>query len=850
MNSQLRDILPRVEKPSRYIGGEVGSVRKDLAGKVKVCLAYPDLYEVGMSHLGIRILYHVLNQREDVACERVFAPGLDMEKQLRGRGLPLVSLESGLPLDRFDILGISLQYELTFTNILNILDLAGIPLLAKDREPFHPLVLGGGPIAFNPEPVAEFFDAFFLGDGEEGINDIVDCFRQWQEAGGTRWELLAGLAAISGVYVPAFYKPRYDDAGKIKQLEVLTEGQRTISARVVTDLDRAFFPTRPLVPFTRIIHDRLNLEIARGCTQGCRFCQAGSIYLPLRERRPETVAKLCRASLQSSGYDELSLLSLSVGDYSALAELFDALASINSQSGFSLSIPSLRVGSLNPELVENIVAWGANSFTIAPEAGSERLRRAINKPLAEQDILDTVRTIFKAGASVKLYFMIGLPFEQPEDIQGLVELSQALARLARQTGPRPRVRVSVSPFVPKSHTPFQWAGFGPTTALMAKQALLSKALRGGRLEYKWHKLAQSELEAVFARGDRRLSSVLLSAFRLGCRFDGWNEYFQVRLWDQAFKEAKLDSQFYLRPRSLDEILPWDHLSCGVSKQFLREELCRAEQGVESGDCRDGSCRQCGVCDDVSIYNRLAVPGSQTKMGRVRWSGFEVRKSRFKMRFRFVKAEDMALLSHLELVNAMVRAFLRASIPLAYSQGYHPRPLVSFAKALPVGVEGLDEWADVDLYQKMESQVFLSRINDHLPHGLKVVEAFTVLPSARSLASSVMGESYWVFVRGGDRDSWERKITSFWEAKTFPMYREREGKGKQVDLKEFVQQLRWVDRDRLELALVKKNGLMVKPGEVLAEVLGLADQQSELIEVVKARTLFSSSPLSSKQKVNL
>jgi radical SAM family uncharacterized protein/radical SAM-linked protein len=753
-------------------------------------------------------------------------------------------------LDRFDILGISLQYELTFTNILNILDLAGIPLFAKEREPTHPLVLGGGPIAFNPEPLADFFDAFFLGDGEEGINDLVDFFRQWRGARGTRAELLAALAAIPGVYVPSFFEPRYDDAGKIKGLERLDGGPRTISARVVTDLDKAFFPARPLVPFTRIIHDRLNLEIARGCTQGCRFCQAGSIYLPLRERRPETIAQLCRANLQSSGYDELSLLSLSAGDYSALAELFEALASVKSQFGFSLSLPSLRVDSLNPELVENMVALGVSSFTIAPEAGSERLRLAINKPLAEQEIMEGARTIFKAGASVKLYFMIGLPSEQPEDIQGVMELSRGLARLAKETGTRARVRVSVSPFVPKSHTPFQWVGFGPATALMDKQALLRKGLRGGRLEYRWHNLAQSELEAIFARGDRRLSSVLAAAFRLGCRLDGWGEYFQPGLWERAFKEARLDKQFYLRPRGLDEILPWDHLSCGVSKEYLREELLRAEQGVETADCREEPCRQCGVCDNVSIYNRLVAPDSQRKVARVSWPGYEARQSRYRIRFRFVKAEDMAFLSHLELVNAMVRAFLRASIPLAYSQGYHPRALVSFAKALPVGMEGLDEWADVDLYRQMPADEFLSRTNDHLPHGLKLVEAGSVMPNAPSLAGSVVGESYWIFARGADRVEWERKITSFWEASSFPMCREREGKSKQVDLKDYVQQLRWVDRDRLEMTLVRKNSLMVKPGEVLTEIIGLTGQGSEMVEVVKARTLFSSYPMSGKQKVSL
>ncbi|MDK2856186.1 MAG: hypothetical protein PWQ86_1399 [Bacillota bacterium] len=604
LQETLERILPRVEKPARYWGGEWNEVKKDWNEiPVRMVLAFPDIYEVGMSHLGSKILYHVVNARPDALLERVYAPWVDMERELRAAGLPLFSLETKTPLARFDLVGFTLQYELTYTNILNILDLGGIPLKAADRQEGDPFVLAGGPCAFNPEPLAPFLDFVVLGEGEEVLGEILDLFRDWKEQGGTRREFLEAVAAVPGVYVPAFYDVKYHPDGSVAVVEPNRPGvAERVKKRVVHDLNRASFPESPVVPFLDVVHDRAMLELFRGCARGCRFCQAGMIYRPVREKDQETLLRQAEKLLKSTGYGEISLASLSSLDYSHIAELIDALVDQYGSQGIRVSLPSLRADSFAVEQARKIHEVRRSSITFAPEAGTQRLRDVINKNVTEPELLAAVQAAAEAGWNAfKLYFMIGLPTETDEDVLGIAELARKVANLKPKEGRITRVTVSTSNFVPKPHTPFQWEGQVKREELRRRQLLLHDRLKGRRLEHRWHEPEQSFLEAVFSKGDRRVADALERAWRLGCRLDGWSEEFRFDVWEQAFRETGIDPAFYAnREIPEDEVLPWDHLDPGVSKEFLRAERARARRGERTPDCSRERCSACGVCPALDI----------------------------------------------------------------------------------------------------------------------------------------------------------------------------------------------------------------------------------------------------------
>lgn len=607
-------ILPLVEKPSRYLGTEHNAVRKNWDEvRVRMAFVFPDLYEIGMSHLGLFILYGLVNQEPDFLMERVFAPAPDMEAQLKKHDLPLFSLESYRPLRDFDVVGFTLQHELTYTNVLNLLDLAGIPLFAAERGEEDPLVIGGGPCAVNPEPLAPFFDAFVLGDGEEVLLEILSAVKEAKRAArpggsrpGGRWKLLEALGSLAGVYVPSFYRVSYLPDGRLAAVKPAEPGvPERVRRRVVKDFNTAYFPLRPIVPFMEVVHDRAMLEIMRGCTRGCRFCQAGVIYRPVRERSPERLKEQAAQILRSTGHDEISLVSLSSADYTSITGLVRALLDSYGCLGVGVSLPSLRADAFSVELAKEIERVRKSGLTFAPEAGTARLRAVINKGVTEEDLLSACRAAFDAGwRRVKLYFMIGLPTETREDLDGVAEL---VKKVLAAGGGRAEVAVSVSSFVPKPHTPFQWEPQETLEVLREKLAYLARQLKNRRVKYSWHNPEQSLLEAVLARGDRRLAAAVWYAWRSGAKFDSWEEHFSWPRWEKAIREAGLDPSFYAhRRREYDEVMPWDHLDLGINRSFLWREAERARKGLPTGDCRWEECAGCGVCPRLGVEPRLTV----------------------------------------------------------------------------------------------------------------------------------------------------------------------------------------------------------------------------------------------------
>ena len=606
MNRTLEHILPKVQKPARYTGGEYNAVVKDRSRvNVRYALCFPDTYEIGMSNLGCRILYGVMNERPDVWCERCFAPWGDMEEQLRREGLLLYGLESGDPIAEFDIIGFSLGYEMAYTNVLNMLDLAGLALRSVDRTDFSPLVVAGGTCCYNPEPLAPFVDLFILGEGEEVTLEYIDLYRQARDEGWSKEELLLEAAKIEGIYVPSLYEPVYRPDGTLESVDIKagSGAPELVTKRIIQDMDRAYFPVKTIIPSTEIVHDRVMLELFRGCIRGCRFCQAGYAYRPVRARDPERLIKQGIAACKRSGYQEMTLSSLSTSDYRPLERLCDGLLDWCEPNRVSLSLPSLRADNFSMGLMERLQHVRKSGLTFAPEAGTQRLRDAINKNVTEEEILRSCRTAFSGGwSSVKLYFMLGLPTETDEDVLGIADLAEKVFRAWKETTPNPRrgvtITVSTACFVPKPHTAFQWEPQVSMDEYRRRVKLLRDNMRGRSIRYNWHDPETSFLEAVFSRGDRRLADVLEAAWRAGARLDAWSEYFNYSRWMDAFAACGLDPAFYAsRPREPEEILPWSVTSTGVSTAFLLRERERAYQAVITPDCR----KQCTGCGADKLY---------------------------------------------------------------------------------------------------------------------------------------------------------------------------------------------------------------------------------------------------------
>jgi radical SAM family uncharacterized protein/radical SAM-linked protein len=745
MNKKL---LLRVRKPARYINNEINSIKKDLSKvDLKFALAFPDTYEVGMSNLGISILYGLLNERDNIACERVFAPWIDYEEVLRRNDEPLTSLENSLPLKRFDVVGFSLQYELCNTNVLNMLDLAGIELYSKQRGEDDPIILGGGPTCYNPEPMADFFDAFLIGDGEEAIGEICDIIIRLKKNGCKKKDILDKLSAIQGIYVPSLFEVDYKKDGKIKKVTPLKKGYSKVKKIVVKDINNVYYPKKQIVPFVKPIHDRYNMEIARGCIRGCRFCQAGYVYRPYRERSCESILKNVDEGLKNTGYEELSLLSLSTGDFSFISPLLSALMDKYCDEKIAVSLPSLRPGTTDESLMVNIKRVRKTGFTLAPEAASEKLRRVINKNITQEELLKTADNLFKLGwRNIKLYFMIGLPFETMDDVKEIVNLSTKVRDTARKYNIFPKINVSVSNFTPKGHTPFQFAKQEDEESLKEKHFYLKRELQKKRLNFKWHDTKVSILEGVFSRGDRRLAAVIKKAWEMGAKFDEWTEIFDYSIWQRAFHECGTDIDFYLRERSFDEILPYEHIDTGVDKGFLIEEYKLAEKGVYSPPCKEG-CQKCGVCgEDLklvtnNIFASERFAGERFAGGikpRVKPRPIIVKK---KLRFKYTKLEESSFIGHLDMQNIFIRALSRAGIKYDYSKGFHPMPKLSFGAAIPIGLNSISEFAEIDLLDNIAPKQFMEKMNDNLPGGLKIISANEASFKAKSLFSSITAVKY-------------------------------------------------------------------------------------------------------------
>ena len=619
------EILLKIEKPARYIGGEVNSVMKDKDSvDIRVAMCFPDVYEIGMSHLGIQILYDMFNKYPDVWCERVYSPWVDLDAVMRTRHIPLFTMESQEPVKDFDFLAITIQYEMCYTNILQVLDLSGIPIFTKDRTWEDPIVIGGGPCTYNPEPIADFFDLFYIGEGETMYRTLFDLYKSCREEGVSRREFLHRAGKLQGIYCPSLYEVTYHEDGTIESFApVYDDLPCAIEKEIVTDLSSAVYPTKPVVPFIKVTQDRVVLEIQRGCIRGCRFCQAGQLYRPLREKNVDVLKQYATEMLKNTGHEEISLSSLSSSDYSALPELIDFLITECNKKKINISLPSLRIDAFSLDVMSKVQDVKKSSLTFAPEAGSQRLRDVINKGLTEEVILEGAREAFAGGWSrVKLYFMLGLPTETNDDIEGIAKLSNEIAKVFYETVPKEKrqgkvqIVTSTSFFVPKPFTPFQWAPMCTKEEFLEKAYVCRDAIRSQHnqksIKYNWHEADVSVLEGVLARGDRKLSEVIYKVYKKGCIFDAWSEYYKNDIWMETFAECKIDIGFYnTRKRSEDEIFPWDFLNCGVDKSFLLREWKKANQETVSLNCR-GACQACGA---MKYHVGVCVEPKTADLGR-------------------------------------------------------------------------------------------------------------------------------------------------------------------------------------------------------------------------------------------
>ncbi len=747
MREDIKSFISKVQKPGRYTGGETGSIYKNLDEvKMRVAFCFPDTYEIGMSNLGMRILCDCFNNIDGVWCERVYAPWVDMEEEMRARSIPLFTHESGDSVAEFDMVAFTMQYELCYTTMLNMMDLAGIPIKRTERTEDHPVILAGGPCAYNPEPVSDFIDIFSIGEGEEALPELARLYLEMKEDGSYTKEKFLYRAAteLVGFYVPSLYDVTYNEDGTIAKIKPADEKvPAVVVKRVVEDLDKCYVPQNPVMPNIETVHDRVTLEVFRGCIRGCRFCQAGMVCRPVREKSPETLDCIAKTLVENSGYDEISLSCLSISDYSKISELTDRLLDWTNEKKINLSLPSMRADSFTKELMDKISTVRSSTLTFAPEAGTPRLRDIINKNITEEEILRAAGVAFAAGKNqVKLYFMNGLPGETYEDIEGISTLATHVIDEYYRTPNRnkarqPQVTLSVACFIPKPHTPFQWERQNTIEELTDKQAFLSSKITDRKVRYNYHDAEVSRLEAVFARGDRRLGAALEEAVRRRVRFDAWEEHFNYENWLDIFETVGIDPAFYAnRTIPDDEILPWDMISAGVTKTFLLSERHKAQIAASTPSCKE-KCSACGANKLVGKEFCRWCPGhpeSSDSAGRIASDKVIAKpteppvakgslKPARKVRVRFRKHGAMLYISHLDLTKTIMRSIMRTDLPIYYTEGFNPIPKLVFATPLSVGCGGDEEILDLRMMKSVSNAVIEEKLRAVMPNGIEIVRVY-------------------------------------------------------------------------------------------------------------------------------
>lgn len=824
----FNDLLPFVSKPGRYIGNEVNIVRKDLRDvDVRFALVFPDVYEVGMSYLGFPILYHLLNQMPGVYAERAFAPWTDLEEQMRRQHVPLFSMETFSSLADFDVVGFTVQYELHGTTIINLIDLMGQPVWARERTT-GPLILAGGPSVFNPEPMAEFFDAIVIGDGEEAVRELAELVRTGKQQGWDRQRYWREMAAIPGVYVPALYVAEYDERHRFSGLKPAPGAPARIKARIVEALNPDHYPAKPLVPVIPTTHDRVSLEIARGCSRGCRFCNAGMIYRPVRQRTVSELVTQALQNIEATGYDEVSLVSLSTSDYEDLEALMAGLRTALANDMVNLSFPSLRPEKFTPQVAYYAKDVRKSGLTLAPEAGCQRLRDLINKTTTEDDLIAAVQLAFKEGWKlIKLYFMIGHPTETEADLNEMIALIQkvaAIARIYKGTG----LHVSISPFVPKAVTPFQWCRQDRSEEIRAKIGYLKERIRDKRIKLSWREADLAQIEGVLARGDRRVSRVLWRVWQAGARLEGWSEHFSAERWRQAMAEEGLAYEWFTDDLALDAPLPWDHIDKGVTKKFLRDEYQRALGCTVTPDCRDGDCQRCGLmgkqaCQTIihpvaekesaprplQMENLPAVPPPDASRIRM-------------VRLKYRRDEAIRFLSHLDVIHLFERTLRRARVAMVYSSGFNPHPRMAFGPPLTTGYCSDAEYLDLHYYAN-EDESLAERLAAALPEGLTLLEVKPLFNKHRNLTDVINRADY--FIRMPVRIE-PARIDALLQESEIPVRRSKDGEpGKTIDIRPFIAEAEGGDQT-LRLVTRIDQGRTVRVSEILTRLL---DGRDDLVK---------------------